>query len=497
MFSEVDITLNIKNNRSYTQTINVMGNPYNLLDTSNAKTEYRWNVTTFVFTTETSISLEYKKNSEPTFTTYTSDLDGQNFQAVVTALNNLGIGYFNTYTELGQTYISTNNDNYQFGILDIGAGTFAGEINLAFTTNGGTGFTVTTGVNTIAQQNDGKIVVGGTFNGFDGNTRFFILRLNYDGSFDNTFGYAGSGFNTPPNNIALQSDGKIIAVGNFIQYNGNPVNGIVRINADGTFDSSFLQGTGFAGGFGQKIAIQSDGKILIAGTFTSYNGNSAGDIVRLNSDGTYDNTFNSTIGTNGVGITIAIQNDGKIILGGGFTTYNGSPASRIVRINLDGSYDSTFNSIIGFDNTVQDLVIQSDGKIVACGFSFTSYNGNSSNRIARINTDGSYDSTFNVGTGLNGLPEGIALQSNGKIFVVGIGVTNYNGNAINGIVRINTDGSNDNTFNQGSGFGTFPDGAYAIYYSNINGQILVGGTFTIYDVNPSAILCQINTISPA
>ena len=119
MVEQANITLNLKSNVSYPYTINILGNPYNLLDTSNAKTEYRWDITSLTFTNENSLTLQYKINSASVFSTYTSNLNSANIQAVVNALNNLGIGYFNSYIELGQTFIGTYNDNYTFGQLNI------------------------------------------------------------------------------------------------------------------------------------------------------------------------------------------------------------------------------------------------------------------------------------------------------------------------------------------------------------------------------------------
>lgn len=118
-FSEVDITIIVKNNRNYPQTVNVMGNPFNLRDTSNAVTEYKWNLTGFVFTVEYYITLQYRHKNEATFSLYTSNLEGQTVASVVSSLNQLGIGYFYTFVDLGQTIISTTNDTYVFGDLSI------------------------------------------------------------------------------------------------------------------------------------------------------------------------------------------------------------------------------------------------------------------------------------------------------------------------------------------------------------------------------------------
>jgi Fe-S cluster biogenesis protein NfuA len=117
--SEYDISLNIRNNRNYAQTFNGMGGSVNPLDTSNATTEYRYNITTFNFTDENSITIYYKAVSQSVFSSFTAELPSQNPEGLVIALNGLGIGFFNTYVELGQTYLGTYNENYIFGSLDV------------------------------------------------------------------------------------------------------------------------------------------------------------------------------------------------------------------------------------------------------------------------------------------------------------------------------------------------------------------------------------------
>lgn len=119
MPSEYDISLNIRNNRNYTQTFNGMGGSVNPLDTSNATTEYRYNITTFNFTDENAVTIYYKAVGSAAFSSYTADLPSQTPEGLVIALNGLGIGFFNTYVELGQTYVGTYNENYIFGSLDV------------------------------------------------------------------------------------------------------------------------------------------------------------------------------------------------------------------------------------------------------------------------------------------------------------------------------------------------------------------------------------------
>jgi len=115
----LDISLNIRNNTNYPQQISVMGNPANLLDTSNATTEYRWDLTGFSVTFQNTVSVQYRRNIDPAYDIFTWELDGTSLQSVVIALNNLGIGFFNLYDELGSTYIGTYNQNYAFGDLNI------------------------------------------------------------------------------------------------------------------------------------------------------------------------------------------------------------------------------------------------------------------------------------------------------------------------------------------------------------------------------------------
>jgi len=130
------VTLNIQNNLSYPTTISILGNPYNLRDTSNAKTEYRWNITALTFTNQNTLILEYKLKGASLFSNYTSGLNSPNIQAVINALNNLGIGFFNTYVSGGQTFISTYNDQYVYGQLNIYSTLASLNYSVALTTAG-------------------------------------------------------------------------------------------------------------------------------------------------------------------------------------------------------------------------------------------------------------------------------------------------------------------------------------------------------------------------
>lgn len=351
-------------------------------------------------------------------------------------------------------------------------------LGVGFGAGGGTVFT-------MAVQSDGKILVGGGFISYNGTARKCIARLNNDGTLDASFN-PGTSVDGLPNSfsvnaIALQSDNKILIGGEFTSYNGTSRHRIVRVNSDGSLDGTFNPGTGFNGpgptSFGTvtSIAVQADGKIVVGGFFTSFNGNARNRIARLNSNGSLDATFNPGTGADQGLYAVAIQDDGKIVIGGSFTTYNGTSQNFITRLKSNGSVDATFNTGTGAGNTVLSLALQSDNKIVISG-TFASYNGTARNKIVRVNGDGTLDATFNPGAGAQ-LTDvySLALQSDGKI-VIGGAFTTYDGTGRNHLARINTDGSLDGSFDPGTGT---DDNIYAISVQT-DGKILIGGYFTTY-----------------
>ena len=358
-----------------------------------------------------------------------------------------------------------------------------GTLDTTFTTNTGTAFSSI--VNSVAIQSDGKIVIGGAFSNFNGVTVNCIVRLNSDGTRDTTFTTnTGTGFNNTVYSIAIQSDGKIVIGGAFTTFNSVTVNRIVRLNSDGTLDTTFTTNTGT--GFNNSvysIAIQSDGKLVMGGDFTTFNSVTVNRIVRLNSDGTRDTTFTTNTGTgfdNNVN-SIAIQSDGKIVIGGGFTIFNGVTVNRIVRLNSDGTTDTTFTTNTGtaFNDAVNSVAIQSDGKLI-CGGVFSTFNGTTANGIVRLNSDGTRDTTFttNTETVFNSVVNSIAIQSDGKIICGGF-FTTFNNVTVNRIARLNSDGTRDTTFTTNTGT-AFNGIVYSIAIQS-DGKIVIGGFFTTFN----------------
>jgi uncharacterized delta-60 repeat protein len=347
------------------------------------------------------------------------------------------------------------------------------------------------GVSAFAFQADGKIIIGGNFNVYNGvDVGDMVARLNTDGTVDTTFNVHRPGADYFVKAVAVQADGKIIIAGHFMKYNGvNASDHIARLNTDGSLDTTFNPGGTGANNDVSAVALQSDGKILIGGFFTSYNGDaSASDhIARLNTDGTLDTSFNmGGAGANNTVQAIAVQTDGKILIGGLFLTYDDLNASdKIARLNTDGTLDTSFNmGGTGANNTVLALALQSDGKILIGGF-FTSYNGNTSasDRIARLNTDGTLDTSFNMGgAGANNTVRTIAVQPNGKILIGG-DFLRYNNDpsASDRIARLNTDGTLDTSFNYG---GLGADNFLLAIAVQADGKILIGGEFFTYNGVP-------------
>jgi uncharacterized delta-60 repeat protein len=357
---------------------------------------------------------------------------------------------------------------FLFSLITITSFSQAGGLDLTF--NPGTG--ANNAVYTSAVQTDGKIIIAGNFTSYNGSPVNRIARLNSDGSLDETF-VTGTGADALINSASIQTDGKIIIAGDFSSYNGVVRNRIARINSDGSLDETFNPGSGSISEL-LTTAIQPDGKILVGGRFSYFGGLEQNRITRLNPDGSVDEGFNTGTGASGDVYLLAPQIGGKILLVGDFELFNGTSKKRIARLNLDGSLDESFNPESGANSWINTFVVNSDGKIIIGG-DFTAYNEIPANRIARLNPDGSLDESFNIGTGFNKMVITSSIQSNGKI-IVGGDFTSINGTPINRIARLNTDGSLDGTFDVGTGASSF------VWTSAIqpDGKIIIGGFFGLY-----------------
>jgi uncharacterized delta-60 repeat protein len=291
----------------------------------------------------------------------------------------------------------------------------------------------------------------------------------------------GTGANGSVLAIAVQNDGRVIIGGSFTSYNGIPANRIARLNIDGSIDTTFAVGTG-ANGNVNAICILSDGNIMIGGSFTTINGMGIGRIAKLTTTGILWSTINAWVHGNPNGLinSIITQSDGKILVGGDFTVYGGFDWRGVVRIDDSGTVDQSFNSMagstLGANGSVKCLAIQSDGKIIVGGL-FSTFNGITRNRLARLNTNGSIDVNFNNGSGFagSGISNGVyctKIQSDGKILVGG-DFTSFNGVPLNKYGRLNSNSSFDNGFNSYA-----ISGSVGSFNIQNDGKIIVSGWFT-------------------
>jgi uncharacterized delta-60 repeat protein len=281
---------------------------------------------------------------------------------------------------------------------------------------------------------DGKILAGGYFTSFDCNSVKHLACLNSDGSVNSSFNAEG-GADGGVIHLAIDGGGKIIVTGTFIAFNDQPMRRIARLNQDGSLDETFVTGEG-ANNRIMCSAVQNDGKIIIGGHFEMFNGMIANKIARLNTDGSLDVDFNTGHGFHeSVSVmALGIQSDGKIIVASSFSLLDSIPMNGIVRLNTNGSRDNTFTPGSGPNGVIESLLIQPDDKIIIGGF-FTLFDSLYAGRIARLEPDGSLDTTFQIGSGFNNRVEEMALQDDGNILVCGW-FTAYNGTGRNRIARI-------------------------------------------------------------
>ncbi|MDF3129804.1 Calx-beta domain-containing protein [Kiritimatiellaeota bacterium B1221] len=336
-------------------------------------------------------------------------------------------------------------------------------------------------INSIVPLENGQVIVGGDiYAGIgDYDSIRHIARLNADGTVDTSF-TTGSGFNDVVNTIVRQDDGKLLVGGDFSSYNGTSCGGIIRLLANGTVDSSFAahSGTG-ANGPVYTIALESDGGILVGGEFSSYNGTAIDSLVRLNSTGARNTASPLTPPfTNGFQTEvrdIAVRPDGKIWVGGSFSI---SSRKGIARLFSNGTLDTTFDqgngtiiTINGIDyvGRVYTLHPQNDGSILVGG-NFSEYDGDAVTYFTKIENDGSRDPNF-ITPAFNNIVHNSLSQPLGRIIPVG----RYTSPS-NRIMRLTPTGSADSTFLQSTGAG---GSLYAIT-EDAAGQLFVGGNFYHY-----------------
>ena len=340
-----------------------------------------------------------------------------------------------------------------------------------------------------------QIIIAGDFITIGSQTRNNIARLNADGTLDTTFNPNANG---PVLAVELQSDGRMIIGGQFTTLQPNAAttttarSRVARLNADGSLDAEFNPN---ANEVVRAIAIQSDGKIVIGGTFSSLQPNNATTatvrpyLARLTATGTLEEAFDLKV--DGPVFALKLESDGDILVGGVFSSVGSVTRNYLARVKQDGTIDSAFNP--NPNNAVQAITLDSNGRILIGG-TFTALDPNSTvynaatatprNRSARLNTDGTLDASFNPNfnsgvSSLVSLADGTilaggtfnAIQPAGSLLVGGL-FSSINGVGINNLALFGRDGSVSATFQPN------PNGAVRALHPQINGQLIVGGSFT-------------------
>lgn len=308
-------------------------------------------------------------------------------------------------------------------------------------------------VTVMKTQADGKTLVGGNFYGFNGKSYGGVVRVLTTGELDMSF-QCGTGAidhsdtqtDDLINSIEIQSDGKILIGGAFEVFNGKKHRRIVRLLPNGSIDTTFHTGNGF-GNTVETILAQPDGRILIGGHFMDYDqygphSSAAFGIIRLQSNGFPDPTFPSNT-MSGIVKTIELLPNGLLMLGGTINSYNGLTVHNLIRVHQDGQIDNSFVNNSGIFGSVNDIAVQEDGKfIVATGMA--NYLGQQQPTLYRFQTNGLPDSTF-IPTGINTTVDcrQLVLQPDGKILVVAtqeLSQSHFN------LYRLHPAGQKDTTF---------------------------------------------------
>lgn len=292
--------------------------------------------------------------------------------------------------------------------------------------------------------------------------------------------------------LSIQANSKILVGGDFYNYNGDDIDHYIRLRDDGTLDPYFQSLPGASSNV-WVIVKQPDGKTLIGGEFDYYNGVQSVNLARINVDGTYDETFQVGEGFENTVYAIAVQQDGKILVGGSFLSYQNDYYARyIVRLNQDGSRDTEFELAgTGLNGSVYSIIPLENGDIMVAG-NFTRYDDEGLGYIARLNEDGFIDNGFLLSIGASGASNQvrkIVQLPNGQFLVAG-DFASFNGITRRRIVRIKADGSLDNTFNY-NGYGA--NGYIWDFDIQHDGKIIIGGNFTKFNNISKNRIARLNT----
>ncbi|MEM7360023.1 MAG: delta-60 repeat domain-containing protein [Pseudomonadota bacterium] len=338
-------------------------------------------------------------------------------------------------------------------------------------------------INNLVIQRDGKILVTGEYSKIENIVTNGVLRIEEGGDKDRQFVPPVMGTNDEVSAIALDRDGSIIIGGTYMTETSSTKHYLVGLDPDGTYGDWFTPE--YPDGKILALLMQEDGKVIVAGDYTHFKEGSRHALARVHNDGSLDQTFNSNLAAGTSVHALALQNDGKLLLGGDFKQGEGDDAqTNLARVNADGSLDRNFAKVV--DDWVFSVLQQHDGQVLIGGV-FKNIDGHERKYLARLNPDGSLDTSFTPDTGLLGWVYSMVQQDDGKI-VIGGEFSSINDTDRNHIARLNLDGSLDTSFNPGTG----ADESVKVMRLQSDGKILIGGEFTSYDGTPRRHIARLN-----
>lgn len=324
---------------------------------------------------------------------------------------------------------------------------------------------VVNGISRLAVQADGKLLVGGVFTQVGAQARSHLARLNANGSLD--AGYADPGIDGSVTSLIVQPDGRVLIGGLFIAVGGQERHYLARLDANGALDSRFTDPR--VNNWVGALALQPDGNILLSGDINRIGDQPHGRLARLTANGHLDTTFAANGGANAEVFALAQQSDDKVLIGGSFTTFDGNARKGIARLADDGSLDTGFVNP-NADGEVFSLALWDDAVLV--GGNFTTLRGQQRHSVGRLMaSNGAIDSGF-ADPMVGGAVYGLDVTADGKVLIGG-DFTTVNGHQRRHAARLDIDGSLD------EGFGDPRlDGAVLSLATQPDGKVLLGGAFT-------------------
>jgi uncharacterized delta-60 repeat protein len=320
---------------------------------------------------------------------------------------------------------------------------------------------------------DGSLVIAGTFTEVDGTPRPYLARLNADGSLDTSF---NASVNGAVYDVDLLDDGSLLIAGEFTQAGGDGRVRVAKLEANGVANGDFKTTAG-ANGPVYDAEVTSTGGVVIGGSFASVRGNTRNNLALLDDGGGVDGSFNPNV--NGLVREVVLDDTGRVLIGGDFTEVAGSARGRVDRLLASGAPDTSWTPGSGASDSVFTMAVDDDGTVVIGG-SFTTVDGATNQGIARLGATGAPKEGFSTGGGFNSVVRDVAFDGDGNILAAG-GFVNFDLTESIRVSRLFPTGTLDPSFSVGSG----PDGLVLGVAPAAAGGVFIAGAFEGVDGDTS------------